>query len=590
MNFLRQGNHVNLWAYAVDADGDDSSEVVVALSGDSTDTGRFPIRMYDLPENGIAMVPVHGWQYLYGATDFNYGEMAVGDFDGDGRDNIAWVGYKDSGSSAVARIVLFEFSAAGTWTSFTTQSLVTFSPTTGVTANRFEALAFSPRVGQQDIAVAFPRASGWWFSALHYDRGLDQMANRFQQSDPASSRPKHLLGRIRCGFGRRGGNPSGFVALGSQSTLDFGYLEIDTAVVEEWQPRRVDTAGSISGLMPGVVLANGDFDADGVTLQHTGRTDLRLGDPIPLVVLSAPPSKSGISQNYDDTESSYSQSQTAGNSVGVTTTSAITYGAEVGFDLFGILGVSGRASLDKATQRTQTNSKYETIVEGYRGAYDSDVIIFQGTLYETYEYVILSAPDPAAVGTFVTLDFPVQANTYKWTVDYYNQNVRPEDQIGMDVLTHSAGDIATYPSRAELDQELNGTLHWDLQASRPVSQGGASDFQLVSFGTEQASEVQRTITKSYGGGASIGIGGSVDKTNSNGSTHATTYGTETSFEASIGDISSPADYESWRYDWGFSVQTVGRTADGGNAPIGYTPRKHSFQYLRYWVNLNGSGY
>ena len=228
-------------------------------------------------------------------------------------------------------------------------------------------------------------------------------------------------------------------------------------------------------------------------------------------------------------------------------------------------------------EQSTTTSKQETIVQGYRGSHDHDVIVFQGTLYETFEYRILSAPDPSAVGTLLTLDLPIDANTYKWTVDYYNAQVDDADRISADLRPHTPGDLASYPSRAELQALIADEQHWDMPGSRAVGQGTASDFQSVSFETAQATEEQRTITRSYGGGARFGVNVSVDTTNSEGATHGVFYAEETSFEASVGDIANPADYAQWQYDWGFSIHTVNRRSDD------YGPRKHSFQYLRFWA-------
>jgi hypothetical protein len=71
---------------------------------------------------------------------------------------------------------------------------------------------------------------------------------------------------------------------------------------------------------------------------------------------------------------------------------------------------------------------------------------------------------------------------------------------------------------------------------------------------------------------------------------STSYALETTFEASVGDIAEPSDYDEWRYNWGFAVHTVGRLADPSNAPAGYAARKHCFQYLRYWAEPTGAGY
>ena len=153
--------------------------------------------------------------------------------------------------------------------------------------------------------------------------------------------------------------------------------------------------------------------------------------------------------------------------------------------------------------------------------------------------MIVAAPDPRALGSLVTLDVPVDEHTYKWTVPFYNQNVAPEDRIGPDLLTHTPGDVESYPTRTDLAALTLGEMHWDLPGVHPVGQGRSSDFQSVSFEVEQATEEQRTVTRGYGGGVSFGIGVSADVTGAEGALRSTSYALETTFEASVGDIADP---------------------------------------------------
>ena len=96
------------------------------------------------------------------------------------------------------------------------------------------------------------------------------------------------------------------------------------------------------------------------------------------------------------------------------------------------------------------------------------------------------------------------------------------------------------------------------------------------------------MTHGYGGGTSFGIDVGADVAGAEGALRSTSYALETTFEASVGDIADPSDYDDWRYNWGFSVHTVGRLADPSNAPAGYGARKHCFQYLRYWAEPTGA--
>jgi hypothetical protein len=592
LEFARDANHQNLWALPLDVDGDGEKELAIGLSGDTTDAGRYAVRLYDLDASGTSMVLLHGWTYLYSGTDQVSSRAVVGDFDSNGRDDLAWVGYQRTSSTTMS-IKLFELVPGESWEQYASWSLVDISAAPQFLPGSWAVTAFHPRVGVTDLAVAYPDSSSYDYAELHHDRNLGSWSYHLGSIDRLENRQGIELAGSDVDSDGREEVLVGLVHYGSTATRQLGRMSFDESagLQLDWQPPVSLFLGPVLSSTPPVpVLAAGDYDADGLALLHTGMRSQQLGDPIPLVVMSAPPTVDGISQNYDDTESAYSRGSTQGTTIGVSTYTSVTYEASVGVSLFNIFGAEGRASLEKGVERSYEQTRQETVVEGYRGSYDADVIVFQGTLYETYEYLITAAPDPAVIGTYMTLDIPVDANTYKWTVDYYNSQVDVDDRIGTDLLSHTPGSATSYPTRTELADLMAGETHWDLAASRPVGQGNASDFQSVSFANENATSEQRTTIKSYGGGAKFGISGDVDVYDAEGSTHGVFYGSETSFEASVGDISNPAEYESWRYNWGFSIHFVGRTADAGNNPTGYSSRKHNFQYLRYWVNPTGLAY
>jgi len=591
MRYTRNGAHIGMWPLPMDVDEDGTPELVVGLSGDSTDLGRFAVRLYDLDPGALAMTELHGWRYLNLDNAVISSRAFVGDFDGNGRDDLAWIGYSRASHTRM-KIRLYESVGGDDWSEYASWSLVDISPMPAFQAGSWDGTGYRVSPRQDGLAVAFPDANDYSYTELRYERGLDQWSYDRASIDRYASRQGVELVAADVDADGEDEVVVGLVDFdGAGGRMDLGVIERGSPPQLDWKHSSALAGGPVgSSVAPTPVLAAADYDADGFAIQHTGMRSTRLADPIPLVVLGAPPTKSGISQNYDDTESAYSTAATQGSTIGVSTYTSLTVGAGASFDLFGLIGVEGRASIETGVERTEETTRRETVVEGYRGAYSDDVIVFQGTLYETYEYVITAADDPAAVGSYITLDMPIDANTYKWTVDYYNSQVAPEDRIEADLLTHTPGEVETYPSRTQLADALAGEVHWDLQGSRPVGQGSASDFQSVSFATESATTEQRTIERSFGGGASFGISGSVDSTTAEGATHGVVYGTETTFEANVGDIAEPADYEAWRYTWGFSIHTVGRTSSGSNEPTGYTNRKHSFQYLRYWAEPTGSGY
>lgn len=593
LSYARNAGHIDLFGLPIDVDGDGDKELVIGMSGDTTSSGRYVIRLYDLEEGKATMTQRHGWVYLFSGTDHRDSRAVVGDFDADGNEDLAWVGYKLNSSAGRSEfsIKLFEWLPTRSWSQYANWSLIDFYSTAQAPWN-WAITAFSPSIGRDDLAVMHVSGGDYNYTALHYDRNLSRFSYQLKSVDRRLSGQSISLAASDVDSDGSQEVQIGMLYYGTTNGyLDYGYMEHGDQAELVWQDRiAIGTSPTASSSHPAPVLVPGDFDADGFAIRHTGRRSPKVGDPIPIAVLSAPPTVDGISQNYDDTESSYETGVTQGESIGVTTHSAVTYSASAGFDLFGLIGVGGRASLQKGLEKTETSSQQESIVRGHRGAYDADVIIFQGTLYETYEYMIIASSDPTAIGSLISLDIPIDANTYNWTVDYYNSTVAPEDQIGKDVLTHTPGDIQTYPRKKDLDGILDGHVHWDFPGTQSVGQGKASDYQFVSFVVEKATEEQRTITKGYGGGLSFGISVDADREDTEGATHGVFFASETTFGADVGKIEDPVEYRAWNYNWGFSIQTVGRNADADNNPGGYSSRKHSFKYLRYWAEPTGTGY
>ncbi|MCB9885311.1 MAG: FG-GAP repeat protein [Planctomycetes bacterium] len=591
LEYDRNARHISIDPLPVDVDGDGVFEVAIGLGGDATDDGRYAVRLYDYDAASRTMVNVHGWKYLWSSSVFDSSRAVAGDFDGDGDTDLALIGTRSQSGQRIVDMRLHEFVDTGTaqsWPEFAQFSSIDVSGPSGFGYGDYAATALHVARGGDDLVVGQFGGSDYTCDRMHYDRGTGTW-------NPFGLAFTNVYADQTISLCATDIDADGYEELqiallaypSSGARLDLATFDYETHTMA-WQPSIALGNGGANSRFRLPLLAAGDFDADGLAVQFTGRTELKLGDPVPLVVLGAPPTKDGISQNYDNTESAYSTGTTQGQTIGVSTYSSITTSASAGATLFGVLGVEGRASFERGIERTHTDTRQETVVRGYRGSFDKDVIVFQGTLYETYEYVIVGAPDPSLLGTLLTLDLPVGANTYKWTVAYYNDRVAAEDRIGTDLLTHTPGDVASYPTRGELDALIGSDQHWDMPGSRPVGQGTASDFESVSFETVHATEQQRTISRSYGGGASFGVSVSVDATTAEGSTHGVFYGSETSFEASVGDIADIGDYTRWNYSWGFAIQTVGRNGGPGNPTYG--SRKHSFQYLRFWVDPQGSAY
>jgi hypothetical protein len=253
------------------------------------------------------------------------------------------------------------------------------------------------------------------------------------------------------------------------------------------------------------VLAAGDFDSDGFHVRHL----LVVAGPIPLVLLTAAPTKSGIDQNRDNSSTSYFTSTSSSESVGVTnaTSVSVSIGYEVE-DLSRLFSASVKGTVERAFEENAIDTTRTTLVQGFGGAYDSDVIIFQATLCRSYEYEIVYAPDPALIGAYFTIDRPVDTDIYKWTVLFFNAGVTAESVLPTQLFPHTIGDPASYRDRLEHAAYMDPLFSWSTSVL-PSGQGSSVSTIAIGFETDNTSDQQRTLSagvesESKAGGATVG--------------------------------------------------------------------------------------
>ena len=586
----RDAAHTNMWGLPADLDGDRRPEIVLALEGDTTQLARLAVRTYALEPDAKEFGLVQGWRYLVPNTDKLGSKAIVGDFDYDGRDEIAAVSH-DQTPNTELDIWMYEFDGSD-WQQFAYTRIIHQAPTSQVYGREWDATGYEIEGEPDALAMLMPLGGTmtvlmlgwnpfeeyWWLvqsatGLVHYEnQGATIVAG-----DADSDGNQDLF----CGTLRLTGSElefrQSFVVPGDEPTHEtLPTLSYPSTELAETQP----------------VLVPGDFDGDGLTVAFTGRRSLGLASPIPLVLMHAPPTKAGISQNYVASETAYSVATSIGQSIGVTTqvTASLSVGYEVE-DFTGSFGSHAKGTIGASLAHSEIDSTETTVIHGYTGAYDADVVIFQGTLYESYEYEVLSAPEPDLVGAYVTIDLPVQTKTYSWTLDYFNSVVDEADRVPDAMHTHTVGDPASYPLRQDLFDKLASYVHWADDELIPVNQGGGTRFSTVDLSEEHASEDQTSVFAEFESGfkagyvtveASIGIEES--------HAYSISYGTSTTYGGTVGGIADPADYEAWRYDWGLAVENVGMLAGGSNEPIGLVEGERPFQVIRYWADPNGAAY
>ena len=347
---------------------------------------------------------------------------------------------------------------------------------------------------------------------------------------------------------------------------------------KSWTRPMLPSSGKV--IVP--VVAGADLQGDGLGVRFTGKKTLKLANPTPICVMAAPPTKAGVSQNYDDSEVSYgrSTSKTVTHTVSVSTTISSEMGVSFGFfdDFF---SVDVRKTYEESIEKSHGKGQEISRTVNFVGGHEEDHIVFQGTVYQHYEYVIVISKDPQLVGKRMSIDVPVASRVYKWTLAYFNSSAKANDRLKRsELFKHTIGKPETYLTHADAKTRVNQGSGW-LSDKQTVGQGRRSNSASFEVKTTNTSEKSRSVTTGITGEIQIGPfvgGGSV------GSGRTNIYAIETSvgslFEGVVGDFADPGHYTDWSYDFGLAVYHKG----GGKT------KTRGYQVLNFWVTPTGAAY
>lgn len=604
ISLVRNANHASMWAHPADLDGDGIDELVVGLEGDTTNADRFAVRVYEGGRDVTTLSLGLNWTYLNVATDRLAGRSLVGDFDKDGADEIAYVGMRgfellDTLHVFSLELELFRYSSAGGLQSLDSESRFFNVQMDGaavpglmwdVTAvDRFGA-------GYDEIAILAPGTLVYEVQFVRFDSGTSAWTWDWKPTERLAD--GHYAATIRAAD-TRDADGAEEIYLGLMSLS----VTWPVTITQHFHRGLMKSGGSSStswstlasynwrGDPSPPVIVPGDFDADGFTLRYTGNHGLEVSDPIPLVLLTAAPTKAGISQNQPNSSTSYYTGVSSEVEVGVATGAAwsTSVGSSVE-DPTGLFNASSKVTVEETLTKTETVSNMTSFVQGFTGAHDSDTIVFQATLYQTFEYEVLSTPDGAMVGELLTLSIPSSANAFKWTVDFYNAHVPVDFQFDSTLLPHTIGDPASYRSLTELQPLLDTFVSWQAPGSTPVGQGNGTNYFQISLATENSTQEQRdqTVGVEAEWSAGVSVGASYAATDS--SLYSISAGASTIYDTLVGDILELADYEDWNFEFGLAVYQPGRLANATNEPIGWVPGARPLTVVTFWTNLTGAEY
>lgn len=567
-----------LQAKAFDEDGDGKPEILVM----NRQASSAQVALFENGAKGYALR--HDWSEVE-----RYAERLVtGNFDSDDADEFALVSYGYIGGDYRSYVLTHDYVNGE---NSVIENHLIFTGSRGV----YDAVAVDGnRDGVDEVAVALRRYSG----SLYY-----VMFTHFVPKDDAGpwynkvnlltivSRPVHAR------FTSFDGDADGREEVGMQivyqastgtpyslTALMLPTVDKNGKFTHSYKSLNVDALPSGSSW---AAFASGDFDRENLVLKSTGKKWLDLPDPMPIVVMAAPPTKQGVTQNFDGSVTSYGTEQSTERSHGVTTgwTASFSVGFEAE-DVFGLFGASAKQTIATSMKKTLTNSRKVTWTKTFSGSYDKDTIIFQGTLYQVYEYEIVSAEDEKLVGSMITLNDPVATKVYKWTVDFYNQNVAQKARIDASVLSHTVGDPKSYRRRNDAATLLTESYGWLDEGLEVGAVRGGSNSTGVSVTAANSTEKSRSFSVDWEAEVKIGgatIGGSFGLETE--SVYGVTLETGTSYEGTVGDIENTNEWSDWRYSFGLLVYRAG--ADNTGATL---RGKRPYQVITYWVDDLGPAY
>ena len=564
------GGCIRLDAQPCDVDGDNKPEIALFCR----ESRRAHVTIHGVLETRFAV------KRKLAAVDRYALSLVVGNFDLDGPDEIAVVTQVGAG----AHILTYDMPNAGGFKVIESAKIETIAyrmlDAVRVDSNRDKidelGFVYTVRSGRR----YYTRVGHW---ATKYDRAT--RSNRLSRWGFIYS----PYAAIATFDGNADGNEelvSTQVGNANRRAYTYSFRSAESKGKIYMQARSIKN-DPVSGSSRTAVLAAGDFDRENLTLRSTGKKWTHLPDPMPLVVMAAPPTKSGIKQNYDNSSTSYGTEKSVERSHGVTTgwTASFSVGFEAE-DIFGAFGASAKQTISTSMQKTLTQTKRETWTKTFDGAYDNDVIIFQGTLYQCYEYEIVSAENKKLVGSKITLNDPVATKTYKWTVDHFNKTVAANRRIGKDVLQHAIGAPQSYIKKVDAETKLGKRTGWIDTGLEVGAVPGGTNSTSVNISDANSKETTRSFAIDWEAEVKIGgatIGGSFGLNRD--SIYSVTVEKGTTYAGTVGDIETQDDWDNWRYSFGLFVYRT-HMDKAGKASKGKLP----FHVVTYWVDDLGPSY
>lgn len=318
-----------------------------------------------------------------------------------------------------------------------------------------------------------------------------------------------------------------------------------------------------------------NVDQDSTVLSYTGAEHrLVFTEPIVIAALAAPPHELGIAQNHGACSTAFGNTTSTGSESErtVSLSAGVSVGADLDFDLVQG-GFELEQSLTVAASRVSAHAYQLDRTILFQSGPDEDLVIFTTIPVDLYTYTVLAHPDdPALVGERIEIRLPRDPILLQADREYYNAHVLDDGmKVGASVFEHTIGDVSSYPSRSEKNQLM--TLHGGLQHG-PVSVGQGSGSTQVTIQVGQSWSEGGALEVAYELALKVTAGGVMGGFKVGASTSSSlrvTSGTQTTYTGTVGAIGA-ADFAAHQYEFGLFTYVL-------PDPV----RGHQFEVLNYWV-------
>ena len=571
-------------------DNDYRSEFAMVVNEHTPSQSTSHFRVLDDAEAGWSelIAGVSGSPDVASNDGYTVADLALGDIDGDGRDElvIAGIGATDGSCSTGLHFMValddraHDFELLGEHSAIIGSTLCSSTPHDlairyvhvnigDIDGDTYDEIQVAHKV-YEDFATFGPFTEGWELPTFTTYNGLgntqlfDRSTSAVVMADVTGNGKANIvtLNEFPQNSWNRGARIWGLEQPGEDPPL------------ENVQTIGVNSFGSTH---QNIVLVAPNCDIDSPILQYdAGEYELIYTEPIVIAVIAAPPTQTAIPQNLEASSTSFGN--TTSNSTAEERSATVSGSASVGASFDGGVITQSETSIKASfTNETtvMTGHAYElsrTVI--FESAYNEDKVVLTTIPVDTYTYTILSHPEPEMVGEKLVLRLPRSPITFQAERDYYNENIYDGGiLIDESIFNHTIGDLSTYPTAAQKDLIMN-TVGGLQEGPQAVGVGYAAETRELSVGESWSEGQELAMGYTFEAEATAGgvlVGFSVGASSSDSVTM--TSGQETTYTARVGDL-DPDFFVPGLHQYSFGIFSYVHTDPATGRQI---------EVINYWV-------